>query len=175
MRNDKLFSVILPVYNCEKYLSQCLESLCSQENFTHNYEIILINDGSTDKSGEICDSFASKYDFIRVTHTENHGVSHARNLALSQAQGDYILFCDGDDFASPQLISIMTRAVELDNNKSDMFVFKYVNDKLPADKWPIYDIEKMKISDWTHPTSEELCFKVLNDNKQKGQLCNIYR
>lgn len=165
MRNDKLFSVILPVYNCEKYLSQCLESLCSQENFTHNYEIILINDGSTDKSGEICDSFAAKYDFIRVTHTDNHGASRARNLALKQAEGDYILFCDSDDIVSPQLIQVMTRAVELDN-KADIFEYKFF--RLPegqAYKWPVYNVEQMKISDWSTPSSDEACKKVIIDSR----------
>ena len=166
------FSVIVPVYNCEKYLSQCLESLCNQENFTHNYEIIIVDDGSTDKSGEICGSYASKYDFIRVTHTENHGVSHARNLALSQAQGDYILFCDGDDFASPQLISIMTRAVELDNNKSDMFVYKYFWGDLPSKGWENYNIADMKNSDWEISNSENLCANILNDGKTGGYLWN---
>ena len=133
------FSIIVPVYNCEKYLVNALESLCSQENFTHNYEIIIIDDGSTDKSGEICDSYASKYDFIRVTHTENYGVSHARNIALKQAQGDYILFCDADDFVSPQLISVVNQAVK-EFNQPDLIVYKYFFASLPSKGWIKYDL-----------------------------------
>ena len=173
------FSIIVPVYNCEKYLIKCLDSLCNQDIFTltnsRNYEIFIVNDGSTDKSGTICDSYAEKFSFIHVTHTENHGASHARNLALKQCKGDYIMFCDADDFVSSQLISVMTRAVELDD-KADMFIFKYFNNKLPADKWPNYNISDIKISDWINITSDKLCFKVLNDDNIGGFLWNkVYK
>ena len=159
------FSIIVPVYNCEKYLIKCLDSLCNQDIFTltnsRNYEIIIVDDGSTDKSGEICDSYAEKFSFIHVTHTENHGVAHARNIALKQCQGNYIMFSDPDDFVSPQLISVMTRAVELDN-QADMFVFKFqsVNYNTLFKNWPVYDTSNMKKSDFIYNTNEELCFRI---------------
>ena len=174
--NSIKFSIIIPVYNCEKYLIKCLDSLCNQDIFTltnsRNYEIIIVDDGSTDKSGEICDSYAEKFSLIHVTHTENKGVAHARNLALKQCQGDYIMFCDADDFVSPQLISVMTRAVELDDNKSDMFVYKYFWAELPSNGWPVYNAAEIKDSDLKISNTEELCDKILNDGKTGGYLWN---
>lgn len=89
-------SIIVPVYNIEKYINQCINSLILQNE--KNYEIILVNDGSTDKSGEICDYYASKYDFIKSIKKTNGGLSDARNKGIDHSQGEYILFVDGDDF-----------------------------------------------------------------------------
>ena len=166
------FSIIVPVYNCEKYLIKCLDSLCNQDIFTltnsRNYEIIIVDDGSTDKSGEICDSYAEKFSFIHVTHTENHGVAHARNVALKQCQGNYIMFSDPDDFVSPQLMSVITRALELDN-QADMLVFKHFEVKEFDDKnWPVYDINNMKTSDLTYHDNEDFCFYIITDDLNVG-------
>ena len=81
-------SIIVPVYNIEKYLSQCIESIINQ-NYK-NIEIILVNDGSTDKSGDICDSYSLKDNRIKVIHKKNEGVSIARNTGLKVATGEYI-------------------------------------------------------------------------------------
>ena len=89
-------SIVIPVYNIEKYISQCLESIINI--CIENLEILLVDDGSTDKSGEICDEFAQQYNYIKVFHTINSGASHARNLGLQKARGEYIWFIDGDDF-----------------------------------------------------------------------------
>ncbi len=91
-----LISVIVPVYNAEKYISACLESL-SNQTYT-NLEIILVDDGSTDSSGKICDEYASKDNRFKVFHKANGGVSSARNLGLSHATGDYYHFPDCDDY-----------------------------------------------------------------------------
>lgn len=96
MEHKLLFSLIVPVYNAEKYLYQCLDSITKQ-TYT-NIEIILINDGSIDNSGIICDEFSQRDNRINVVHTENRGVSSARNLGLSIARGDYIAFVDSDDW-----------------------------------------------------------------------------
>ena len=88
-------SVIVPVYNTERYLSRCLDSILSQ-GFT-DFELLLIDDGSTDGSGEICDSYAEKDSRARVFHKENGGVSSARNLGLKEAKGEWICFVDSDD------------------------------------------------------------------------------
>ncbi|KIL49361.1 glycosyltransferase family 2 protein [Jeotgalibacillus soli] len=88
-------SIIVPVYNVEPYLSQCLDSILAQ-TFT-NFEVIVVNDGSTDKSGGICDEYARKDPRIKVVHKEYGGVSSSRNVGMKAAQGNYIGFVDGDD------------------------------------------------------------------------------
>lgn len=92
--NKYRFSVIVPVYNVESYLDRCMESLLTQENA----EIILVDDGSTDRSGEICDRYAEKYPNVRVLHQKNAGLSAARNAGTAMAEGQYILFVDSDDY-----------------------------------------------------------------------------
>ena len=112
MEGDSLkISVIVPVYNCGYFL---LRFICSILNQTHtNIELILINDGSTDNSGDICDSFAKKDLRVKVVHQKNSGVSVARNRGLELAVGDYITFVDSDDYIESQmyerLIDILTR------------------------------------------------------------------
>ena len=94
-----LFSIIIPVYNAENYLHRCIESILSQP-FT-DYEIIMVDDGSPDISGALCDVAAAKDSRIKVIHKENGGVSTARNVGLDCAQGDYLLFVDADDELAP--------------------------------------------------------------------------
>lgn len=89
------FSIIIPVYNIEKYLSACLESILSQE--FKDYEIIIIDDGSTDNSFKICENYAKKDARIKVEHQKNAGVGKARNKGIKMAQAEYLLFLDGDD------------------------------------------------------------------------------
>lgn len=91
----KKLSIIIPVYNIKDYLPQCIGSLLCERA---DYEIILVDDGSTDGSSLICDEYASQYNFIAVYHKENGGVSSARNLGLDKAHGEYIYFVDGDDW-----------------------------------------------------------------------------
>lgn len=98
-------SVIIPVYNSEKYLSKCLESVLKQTY--KNIEIILIDDGSTDESGLICDDYSNKDERIRVIHTENVGVSHARNVGLENATGDLISFIDSDDELENNMFEVL--------------------------------------------------------------------
>ena len=91
----KEISIIIPVYNVERFLRQCIESILAQS--FHDYEVILVDDGSTDNSGAICDEYADKLGFIRVIHQENKGLSEARNAGLERAVGNYICFVDSDD------------------------------------------------------------------------------
>ena len=88
-------SVIIPVYNIESYLDSTLKSLLDQTY--KDFEVILINDGSVDRSTDICDEYAAKYNFIKVIHKPNGGVSSARNVGIENAQGKWIFFLDGDD------------------------------------------------------------------------------
>ena len=99
MGKEQLISVIIPCYKVEKYLPVCVESVLSQTY--GNFEIILVDDGSPDKCGEICDAFASKDRRIKVIHKENGGLSDARNVALDIMKGEYVVFVDSDDYISP--------------------------------------------------------------------------
>lgn len=94
-----LVSIIVPIYNAEKYLERCINSILAQE-YTH-FELLLMDDGSTDRSPQICDHFAAQDTRIKVIHKENSGVSDTRNMALDLAQGDYIQFLDSDDWITP--------------------------------------------------------------------------
>ena len=104
MNKDKV-SIIVPVYNVEKYLEKCLKSLISQSY--KNIEIILIDDGSKDNSGRICDEYKRKDSRIKVIHKENAGVSEARNSGLQKAIGKYICFVDADDFVMNDYVEYM--------------------------------------------------------------------
>ncbi len=88
-------SFILPVYNVQAYLAECVESIIGQ--IEEGCEVILVNDGSTDNSGKICDEYALKYPFVKVIHKENGGLSSARNAGLERAKGEYVAFVDSDD------------------------------------------------------------------------------
>lgn len=94
-----MISIIVPVYNTEKYLHRCVDSILEQ-TYT-DFELLLINDGSTDSSGAICDEYAMRDSRVRVFHKENGGVSSARNLGLDNANGEWIAFVDSDDYVFP--------------------------------------------------------------------------
>ena len=111
--NNDLISIIIPVYNVENYLSKCIDSAINQKY--SNLEIILINDGSTDKSGEICDEFAKKDARIKVVHKENSGVSSTRNKGLELAKGKYITFIDADDYVDENFVSSLYEVMIRDN------------------------------------------------------------
>jgi glycosyltransferase EpsH len=93
---DTMISVIIPVYNVEQYLHECMESIINQTH--HALDIILIDDGSTDNSGKICDEYAAKDDRIVVVHQENQGLAGARNCGIGLAKGEYVIFVDSDDW-----------------------------------------------------------------------------
>lgn len=103
-------SVIIPVYNCEKYISACLDSVLNQT--WKNLEIILIDDGSEDNSGEICEQYALYDERIRVIHQENHGVSHARNVGLKIATGNLVSFIDSDDTLELEMYELLLRVMQ---------------------------------------------------------------
>ena len=105
MRNNPLISVIVPVYNVEKYLSKCLDSIIAQTY--QNLEIILVDDGSTDGSGLLCDMYSQQDTRIRVIHQPNAGLSAARNAGLEACQGSYIVFIDSDDYVANSLCSTL--------------------------------------------------------------------
>ena len=103
-------SIIVPIYNAEKYINRCVDSILNQE-YT-DYELLLVNDGSQDASGDICDDYASRDARIRVIHKENTGVSDSRNIAISQARGTYLQFLDSDDWITPDATNLLVRVVD---------------------------------------------------------------
>ena len=106
---NPLISVIVPVYKVEKYLHRCVDSILVQ-TYT-NLEIILVDDGSPDRCGAICDEYAAKDSRIRVIHQENGGLSAARNAGLDVCSGEYIAFVDSDDWLDPEMYAVMMAQV----------------------------------------------------------------
>ena len=95
-----MVSVVVPIYRVEKYLRKCVDSLLQQTY--KNIEIILVDDGSKDRSPEICDKYAQEYSFVSVIHKKNEGLGFARNSGLAMAKGKYVSFIDSDDSVSPE-------------------------------------------------------------------------
>ena len=115
------FSVIVPVYNVEKYLSECIESVLMQ-TFS-DFELLLVDDGSKDDSGKICDQYEAKDNRIKVIHKENGGQSTARNCGVKEAQGQYVIFLDSDDFiASNHFFADIKANLQ---NDEDIVIFRY--------------------------------------------------
>ena len=102
-----MLSVIVPIYKVERYLRQCVDSILNQSY--RDLEVLLIDDGSPDKCGEICDEFGRRDKRVRVFHTENRGLSAARNLGLKEARGEYIGFVDSDDWIEPEMYEELLR------------------------------------------------------------------
>ena len=106
-----LISVIIPVYNVEEYLHYAIESL--EKQTYKNFEIILVNDGSTDDSGKLCDEYSEKYSNLRVFHKENGGLSDARNFGIQKAQGEFITFLDPDDYLEAYSLELLAGIQEM--------------------------------------------------------------
>lgn len=110
MYNDDLISVIVPVYNVEDYLELCIKSLLNQ-NVKCKFEIILVDDGSTDNSGKICDLLAEKSSLIKTYHKKNEGLSEARNYGITKANGNYYVFVDSDDYVDLSFLKTLYKMV----------------------------------------------------------------
>lgn len=138
---DKI-TVIIPVYNVEKYLREAIESVINQTY--SNLEILLINDGSTDNSGIICDEYEKLDSRIKVFHEKNGGLSVARNVGLDNTTGKYIMFLDSDDFLEPDAVENMYK--EIINKDADYIIGNYINATEEGEKWekPIFDLNKYK-------------------------------
>lgn len=117
------FSVIIPVYNAEKHLNRCISSVTNQTY--KDFEIILINDGSKDNSGTICDEYAKKYNRIKVIHQENEGVSVARNVGIKNASAEYIIFVDSDDFIETNMLEKLNNV--LDKSEAECIIYNLNN------------------------------------------------
>lgn len=105
-------SIVVPVYKSENYISRCVESILNQTY--SEFELILVNDGSPDNSGDICDKYANKDNRIKVIHQENRGASAARNRGIMEASGEYLMFCDSDDVVSPMWAERLIGLADID-------------------------------------------------------------
>lgn len=163
-------SIIVPAYNAEKYLERCLDSLVKQDLSADEYEIIVINDGSTDRTEDILHEYSNRYSHIHCTTVKNSGVSEARNYGCREAKGKYFLFVDADDWIQSNILQYIYDSLEKDELDILVMDFQYWGEKgkLPKDF--------NKISD-----REILSFKVLSgvDFMQRflPQVvwCNAYR
>lgn len=124
MNNQPAVSVIVPVYKAEAYLHRCVDSILTQ-TFT-DFELLLIDDGSPDRSGMICDEYAIKDTRVRVFHKENGGVSSARQLGLDKALGEYVIHADPDDWVEPDMLEELYNEAKKEN--ADMVICDYFNE-----------------------------------------------
>lgn len=121
---NPLISIIIPVYNTEKYIDRCIASILN--NTYKNLEIILVDDGSTDNSGKICDNYAKKYKNIKAFHQENQGQGKARNYALDHIHGEFVSFIDSDDFVHELFYETLLQAINVHN--ADIAVCNFTRD-----------------------------------------------
>jgi glycosyltransferase involved in cell wall biosynthesis len=133
MKKDALISVIVPIYMVQDYLGKCVKSIRNQTY--DNLEIILVDDGSKDDCGKMCDEFAKEDERIRVIHKVNGGLSDARNAGIEVAKGKYFVFIDSDDYIHPQMIECLVKPVE--EGQADMSVCEYTN--VRDDDEPVMD------------------------------------
>ena len=124
-------SIIVPVYNVIDYLAKCLDSLLAQDLPQNEYEIIVVNDGSTDNSREIAQEYADKYANITLINQENQGLSGARNTGIASARGEYVQFVDSDDYLEENVLGGLLKQIEED--RLDVLRFKYQNVRINAE------------------------------------------
>lgn len=140
---SSILSFIIPVYNVASYLRKCVDSLLAQDY--DDYEIILVDDGSTDGSGKICDEYAEKHDNIRVIHQHNAGLSAARNSGIKMAKGEYICFVDSDDYWQPNVLASLMAQIQ--REQLDVFRFDYQNVRVDS----VGQYEPFQPNKYSHP------------------------
>lgn len=154
-------SAIIPVYNVEKYLERCVESVVSQQAF-REIEVLLVDDGSTDGSGSICDRYSEKYANIMTFHKENGGLSDARNYGIARAEGDYLLFLDSDDLIADGFIEDISKIIK--DSQPDVICFECCYEK-EANVYKPYGNKQIKTL-----TSDEHLMRILK-NEIGNQIC----
>lgn len=160
-------SVIIPIYNVGVYLEECMNSVIDQ---TYEYkEIVLVDDGSTDNSPEICDYYVSKYNYIKVIHKQNGGLSDARNVGIKNSNGDYLLFLDADDFFNDKF-AIQKLVDRINLTHADLLNFSYIKYYEDLNKYDNYfeDLEPLPLE-----LSKTKSIKyLLNNNLYIASACN---
>ena len=167
----KLVSIVVPVYNNEKYISQCINSILSQ-SYT-NFELILVDDGSEDESGKICDDYADKDSRITTFHIENQGSAVARNVGLDHSNGEYISMVDSDDCIPVDYLATLVKTMEQTNSDIVGHLFKaFVDDKELSD----FRIPKFSRNSITvFNRDEALSELVFNYSTALNSPCKLYR
>ena len=157
-----LFSILIPVYNVESYLQKCLDSVLAQ--CFEDYEVILVDDGSTDESGKLCDRYAEKYpDKIRVFHTENRGLISARVIGKKNAKGEFCVFVDSDDYIEQNLLSTLQEYLQKDEQIDVLlYSFRYVRNGVEAERFPSLNTDG-KV--WSGNEKKELYEQLIYSNK----------
>ncbi|MBI6027020.1 glycosyltransferase [Clostridium perfringens] len=161
-----LISIVVPIYNSEKYLKKCIDSIL-QQSYT-NIEVILINDGSTDNSGKICDKYAKEDIRVKVIHKKNEGVSIARNIGIDLATGKYIGFVDSDDWIDLDMFDVLYKNIIL--TKSDFSICNYYKEYENSNS-NFQDVKDYN-SKLEQFSAVQLLDKLLDDNRIKGYLWN---
>ena len=165
MGNNKLLSFVIPVYNVEEYLRECVDSILYQ--IDDSCEIILVDDGSTDGSGDICDEYKAKSDIIKVIHKENTGVADTRNFGIKQATGKYITFVDSDDFIeNGSLAKIFEWAKECSVDVCLLNGVKWYSDSKEHLIDEIFDKEQIQ-----NKNPEDVLYYLSNADKFPGSAC----
>lgn len=174
-------SVLVPVYNVEKYLKACLESVIQQSKQV--YEVILVDDGSTDSSGAICDEYSQKYEFIKSYHKENQGLLSTRRYAIDKATGNWYVFLDSDDTLKQYAIQKIFDAIQLYNPDCIIygldrvregetvkhFIPEVKEDTIITDKSSLYELV------FTHSTLNPLCRKAIRSSISIDDYSTYYR
>lgn len=166
-KNNDLISIIVPVYNVESYLKRCVDSLLSQT--IHNYEILLIDDGSTDESGYICDIYSKKYSFVKTFHKENGGLSDARNYGIDRASGAYLTFVDSDDYVRNDYLEILYNLIIINKADISIGVWKEVYDD-GSEKTIYPNRKKIEITDDNNVMLEKMLYQKLFDTSACAKL-----
>jgi len=159
-------SVIVPIYNVQTYLSKCIDSLLVQGMPPEDYEIVLVDDGSTDESGTIADEYAAEHTNIRVIHQPNAGLSEARNTGMKVAQGEYIMFVDSDDYLEPDVLHALVAKMRRDNLDVLRFNYQNVNEQGEV-------FEPNKISKPFVDYRDEVCDGCTFLNERLGNACYV--
>jgi len=141
------FSIIVPVYKVEEYLQVCVDSLLAQEEYKDQMEILLIDDGSPDKSGELCDRLAEAHKQIKAFHKPNGGLSSARNYGLDRATGEYVLFVDSDDVMESDTLKKITEALDQFGEADAVFFDGVEDDGVHQDPMSRVPLEQMQCAD----------------------------
>ena len=125
--NKPTISIIVPIYNVEQYLEQCIESIVTQEEALKRIEVILVNDCSPDRAGDIAEKYSNEYDFVKyICHETNQGLSIARNTGISAAKGDWLWFIDSDDWIEQGSLNTLLKMIE-DNHTCDIICIQKKN------------------------------------------------
>jgi len=142
-----LFSIIVTIFNGEAFIASCIDSVL--RNPSGNYELIIIDDGSIDNTGKICDSYTDRYDFVKCVHTGNQGIGNARQAGLDAASGDYIIFVDGDDVWE-ESFCLDKIEEEIKKSRADLYVFGYVLRRTKSDgnKDHHFTVRASSFEDW---------------------------